>query len=207
MGCVIADMRSDFVQTLNVALSALDGAALRGHMQDHADRGLATLDAARTRFDAREVTFELDMAYLGQTHTVPVPIPASVTDGIVTPPDAEDIGAAFDAVYRATFGRLLPNGVRRILNLRSAVTGIRPKFDLRTLAPSGGGRAAPVRTRKVHFADDWHDTAIYDRLALPVGTVIHGPAILEQPDTTVLVEPGLTARVDDFGNTILEPGA
>jgi len=55
------------------------------------------------------------------------------------------------------------------------------------------------------LGDAWHETAIYDRLALPVGAVIDGPAILEQPDTTVLVDPGLTGTVDRHGNTILAP--
>ena len=45
--------------------------------------GLAMLDAARTRFEARESTFELDMAYIGQTHTVSVPIPVKIKDGRV----------------------------------------------------------------------------------------------------------------------------
>lgn len=205
MGCVIADMRADYVQTLNTALAALDIGTLAGFMQDHFDAGQAVLDAARSSFARRDVSYELDMAYLGQTHTVPVPIPVTVEDGRVRPPTADRIGAAFDEVYRATFGRLLRGGTKRILNLRSAVTGIRPKFDLRTLAPAPGGGAEPLRHRRVHFGTDWHETAIFDRLALPPGTVIEGPAILEQPDTTVLVEPGLTARVDDYGNTILEP--
>ena len=65
------------------------------------------------------------------------------------------------------------------------------------------GDAAPRATRRVHFGAEWHDTAIYDRLSLPVGTRIAGPAILEQPDTTVLIEPGLAGRVDEFGNTII----
>ncbi len=56
----------------------------------------------------------------------------------------------------------------------------------------------------MHFGTDWHKTAIYDRLSLPVGGIVKGPAILEQPDTTVLVEPGLIARVDHYGNTIIE---
>ena len=54
-------------------------------------------------------------------------------------------------------------------------------------------------------SDAWYETAIYDRLALPVDAVITGPAILEQPDTTVLIEPGLVGRVDRFGNTIIAP--
>ncbi|MCR9150441.1 MAG: hydantoinase/oxoprolinase family protein [Rhodobacteraceae bacterium] len=206
MGCVIADMRQDFVQTINSLVDTLDPDALAGFMQDHADRGLAMLTAARSRFEAREVRYELDMAYVGQTHTVPVALTVEMREGRVLPPDRETIAAAFDAAYGATFGRLLKNGVRRILNLRSAVIGRRPKFDLETLAPQGAGTTAPKATRPVHFGDRWHDTAIYDRLALPVGAVIAGPAILEQPDTTVLIEPGLVGRVDRFGNTIIEPG-
>ena len=91
------------------------------------------------------------------------------------------------------------------MNLRSAVIGRRPKFDLATLAPTASGPAEAARkgTRRVHFAEGWQETAIYDRLALPVGARIDGPAILEQPDTTVLIEPGLTGTVDRFGNTII----
>ncbi len=205
MGCVIADMRQDFVQTVNSLLDTLDEAALGAFMQAHTDDGMALLDASCTRFEAREATFTLDMAYIGQTHTVPVPLDVAVVDGQVSPPTVAEIEAAFDSAYRATFGRLLKNGTRRILNLRSAVTGKRPKFNLATLAPSATGDAAPIMTRQVHFGDAWHGTAIYDRLSLPVGTVIEGPAILTQPDTTVLIEPGLKGRVDRFGNTIIEP--
>ncbi|MDJ0821638.1 MAG: hydantoinase/oxoprolinase family protein [Paracoccaceae bacterium] len=205
MGCVIADMRQDFVQTINALVANLDEAALGAFMQQHTDQGMEMLDAARTTFEARDISFELDMAYIGQTHTVSVPLTVQVDGTKVTPPTKAEIEAAFDTAYQATFGRLLKNGVRRILNLRSAVTGRRPKFDLETLAPTATEVATPKATRPVHFGDAWHDTAVYDRLILPVGTVIHGPAILEQPDTTVLIEPGLTGRVDRFGNTIIEP--
>ncbi|WP_193747379.1 hydantoinase/oxoprolinase family protein [Ruegeria sp. ANG-S4] len=204
LGCVIADMRQDFVQTINTLVSHLDESALGAFMQDHVDQGMGLLDASRTTFDTRDTSFELDMAYVGQTHTVPVPLVVTLSDGKVSAPDKAEIEQAFDAAYHATYGRLLRNGVRRILNLRSAVTGRRPKFDLSSLAPQTEGAATPVGARKVHFGHAWHDTAIYDRLSLPVGTIINGPAILTQPDTTVLIEPGFHGRVDSFGNTIIE---
>ncbi|WP_299483781.1 hydantoinase/oxoprolinase family protein [uncultured Roseibium sp.] len=205
MGCVIADMRQDFVQTINALVAALDEISLAEFMQDHTDQGMALLDAARTTFEARELSFELDMAYIGQTHTVAVPLSVQTENGRIVPPTCAEIEKAFDATYETTFGRLLKNGVRRILNLRSSVTGKRPKFDLKTLAPETTGRSEPKTSRNVHFGGTWHETKIFDRLELPVGTVIEGPAILEQPDTTVLVEPDLQARVDPFGNTIIEP--
>jgi N-methylhydantoinase A len=206
MGCVIADMRQDFVQTINSLTATLDLEGLGNWLQGHIDEGMALLDAAQSRFDAREIVVELDMAYVGQTHTVAVPLAVTVTDGKVENLTQDAIEKAFDAAYAATFGRLLKNGARRVMNLRTAVIGKRPKFDLRTLAPDGGSvEASRAGSRKVHFGDAWHETAIYDRLSLPVGSEIEGPAILVQPDTTVLIDPGLTGRVDTYGNTIIEP--
>ncbi len=206
MGCVIADMRQDFVQTVNALTAGLDVAGLAGTMQGHVDEGLRLLQAAASRFEAEDVVIELDMAYVGQTHTVAVPLPVKVECGRVLAPSVADVEAAFDDAYRATYGRLLKNGARRVMNLRTAVIGRRPKFDLTTLAPVGGSvEAAQSGSRRVHFGDAWHDTAIYDRLTLPVGAVVHGPAILVQPDTTVLVDPGLVAEVDACGNTIVTP--
>jgi len=205
MGCVIADMRQDFVQTINALTSGLDLAALKNLMQRHVDEGNALLDTAKSRFEARDVVVELDMAYVGQTHTVAVPLEISIKGGFVGAASLQQIEDAFDDVYRAAYGRLLKNGARRVINLRTAVIGRRPKFDLSSLAPVGGSiEAARTGTRAVHFGDAWHDTAIFDRLTLPVGAVVEGPAILVQPDTTVLIDPGLSGRVDAFGNTIIE---
>ena len=204
MGCVIADMRQDAVQTINALTATLDPNVLGTTMQTHVDDGMALLDAAQSSFERRDTVFELDMAYVGQTHTVSVPLPVTVRDGTVTPPTVAEVEAAFDAAYLATYGRLLKNGMRRVMNLRTAVIGRRPKFDLSSLAPSGGSVEDALQgTRQVHFQDAWHETRIYDRLALPVGAEIAGPAILVQPDTTVLIDPGLVGRVDECGNTVI----
>ena len=50
---------------------------------------------------------------------------------------------------------------------------------------------------------EWWSAARYPRLDLPVGTEIHGPAIMEQPDTTVWLEPGFSATVDALGNLLV----
>ena len=206
MGCIIADMRQDFVQTLNAMLDALDVTMMSTYMQTHVDQGMAQLAASRAHFVSRDVSFELDMAYVGQTHTLAVPISVVQIDGQVQLPDIAHIAKGFDSVYSKSFGRLLPNGVRRVINLRTAVLGKRPRFDLRTLAPEqhSGSHTPNPRMRQVYFSGSWHETRVHARLSLPVGTLITGPAILEQPDTTVLIEPGLQGRVDEFGNTIIE---
>jgi len=103
MGCVIADMRQDFVQTINALADGLDESALAAFLQDHVSRGHTLLKAARTSFERTDVVVELDMAYLGQTHTVAVPLAVAIENGTVVPPTRAQIGAAFDQAYMATY--------------------------------------------------------------------------------------------------------
>ncbi len=204
LGCTIADMRHDFVQTVNGMLETLDLAALNGRMAELAKAGLAMLDEAGVRFDGSDVLFELDMSYLGQTHTVDVTLPVPYENGAVAA-TREGIGRAFETRYREVYGRPLEGIAVRVLNLRVSVIGRRPKFDLKLLAPEGETdvRSARIGARQVWVDGDWHEAAIYERLQVPAGSVIAGPALLEQPDTTIFVEPDLEGRVDAFGNLVI----
>jgi len=76
---------------------------------------------------------------------------------------------------------------------------------LALLAPAGDATmaAAARGTRRVHTGVEWVAAAVHDRLALPVGALIPGPAILEQPDATIYIEPGLLGEVDGFGNVLI----
>ena len=146
-----------------------------------------------------EEIVELDMLYVGQTHTVVTPVPTG-TDRL------DVLRDAFEAAYRREYGRVLDGIPCRVMNLRVSVIGRRPGFDLSVLAPSADAslEAAERPGRMVYVQGAWHDARVYDRLMLPVGTVIPGPAILEQPDATTFIDPGLAGRVDSFGNVIVE---
>ncbi|MEO0503408.1 MAG: hydantoinase/oxoprolinase family protein, partial [Pseudomonadota bacterium] len=136
LGCVIADMRQDFVQTINSLVEGLDTTTLGALMQAHHTEGTSILDTAQAKFTGRDTVFELDMAYVGQTHTVAVPLEVRLEAGQVVAPTAQEVATAFDTAYHATYGRLLRDGQKRVLNLRTSVIGRRPKFDLSTLAPT-----------------------------------------------------------------------
>lgn len=204
LGCVIADMRRDFVQTINRPLPSLDPSVLTDAIAGYWRDGTAALDDAGVALDARRVEIELDMHYQGQTHAIPVRI-ASTDDPSGLEINADIVQSAFETAYLSQYGRLLDGPVIRVMNLRAAVIGVRPRFDLTRLAPDGGDiPTARTGNRPVYVDGTWTDATIYDRLALPVGAVINGPAVLEQPDATIFVEPDLSARVDSLGNVILE---
>jgi N-methylhydantoinase A len=116
----------------------------------------------------------------------------------------EGIRAAFEAAYQEAFGRLLQGPPIRVMNLRYARIGVRPKFDLSMLAPQGPGSTEPVGEQKVYHQGRWWDARRYQRLELPVGAEVSGPAILEQLDTTLWLEPGFVARVDRLGQLLIQ---
>jgi N-methylhydantoinase A len=197
LGCVVADMRHDRVQTVNRLLTDLDAAATGAEMTAKADEMEALLDEAGVPFAGVERRFEFDMLYLGQTHTVSAVIEWT---GDLT---QNAIKTAFEAAYRATYGRLLDGIPIRVMNYRVAVTGKRPALDMAVFAPPT--REDPQETtRSVYVSGGWQDARVLQRLALPEGASIPGPAVLEQPDTTIFIDPGLTGRVDKFGNLIIE---
>lgn len=205
LGCVIADMRHDQVQTVNLLLDNLDADALDHRMVGEAEAARTVVEEAGLSVERIDILFELDMHYVGQTHTVSVPLPVSVQNG-TTGIDGAVVRQAFERSYQTSFSRLLPGVPAKIVNLRTAAVGRRPHFDLAALAPAASANleAARLGSRQVWFDGAWHDTAIYNRLDLPVDGVVHGPAILEQPDATTVIDPDLVARVDSFGNIVVE---
>lgn len=205
LGCIIADICHDEVATVNLMLDGLDAAPLAARMVEAGSKAREIVAAASLQVERIDVTYELDMHYQGQTHTVGVPLPVTLA-GDKVEIDEAIVRAAFESAYAKAFSRLLPGIPVKIVNLRTAAIGRRPAFDLAALAPGvEASLAAAARgTRKVWFDGGWHDAAIHDRLALPIGAVIAGPAILEQPDATIVIDPGLAGRVDVFGNLIVE---
>jgi N-methylhydantoinase A len=205
LGCVIADLRHDQVQTLNLMLDGLDIAALDRRMVAAGEEVRSVVGSAGGMIERIDLSFEFDMHYVGQTHTVPVPIPVTLHDG-TTGITSDVVKSAFEAAYAASFSRQLSGLPIRIVSLRSAAIGRRPSLDLSAFAPGPKATLAEAKrgTRPVWIEGTWLETQIWSRLDLPVGAIVEAPAILEQPDATIYIEPGLRGRVDKLGNLIVE---
>lgn len=204
-GCVIADIRHDQVQTLNYLLDELEVEALDRRMIEAGGAARSVVEETGVSVTGIEVMYELDMHYLGQTHTVSVPLPVTFSE-TGTAISRDLIRVAFEKAYAASFSRLLGAIPVRVVSLRTAAVGKRPSFDISVFAPAPDNSLdkAARGTRPVWFAEAWRDTAIWSRRDLPAGAVIEGPAILEQSDATIVIEPDLRGRIDRLGNVILE---
>jgi N-methylhydantoinase A len=195
MGCVVADLRYDFSQTLETAVHELDIGLVRGVFERHEHEGRARLDSNHVKLSSILVSYSADMAYQGQIHTISVPLEAQVTN--------ETIEKAFINKYKDEFGAELKNSIPILVTLRTTVTGVRPRDQQNVVPVTNFRPAIPRQQRKVHFRQ-WYDTPVFWRPDFKPGDTFDGPAILEQPDTTAVIEPGMQARVDSFGNILVE---
>ena len=196
LGCVMADMRHDAVQTLNQALNDVNFKDVVARIDQLAEACQTRLNSAGVRFVAVDERIALDMLFTGQTHTLQVNVQRAQLS-------AEGLRTAFTEAYQDAFGRVLEGPVIRVMNLRYARIGRRPKFDLAILAPVGAGSTQALGVQRVYHQGQWWDAQRYARLELPVGAQVQGPAILEQADTTVWLEPGFEAKVDAMGNLLV----
>ena len=169
LGCVIADMRHDFVLTLNRMVEALDIATLRQEMRRMASEGLRLLERSGVPFTAREVLVEFDMSYVGQTHTVAVPVAVGFEDGGDEPrcrgdPRAPSIRAT--APSMAGCSKASANACS-IFGSRWWDAGRNSISCCWRPAPGGSIEVARRGTRRVYADGGWVETPVYERLDLP----------------------------------------
>jgi N-methylhydantoinase A len=195
LGCVVADLRHDFVRTVNQPLPELDEAAARAILAEQVAEGRALLEREAVPIEGVRVVHRADMQFQGQSHILSVDLP----DAAIT---RAGLSEAFAAAYWRRFEVELAELRPVLVNLHTAVIGLRPAVDLARLIDSGAA-LAPVATRSVWFDGGFVPTPIHRREALPRGASFDGPAIIEQLDATTVIEPGCRVEVDALGNLIV----
>ena len=196
LGCLVADVRHDFVRTVNQPVMSLDLDEARRILAAQVDEGRRMLASEGVEVETVTVQHEADMQFAGQTHVLTVGIPK-------TDFEREDLMRAFEKAYWERFEVELREMRAQVVSLRTAIIGRRRPVALEGLlavAAAGAGAPAPVGRRRAWFDGTWHDTPVYRREQLGAGAALTGPAIVEQLDTTTVIEPGDRMRVDVLGN-------
>ena len=195
---MVADLRHDFVRTLNRPLDAVEMADVHALLAAQEAEGRRLISAEKIALTKIEAEYSADMQFIGQTHLLRVPLPGPT-------PSREDLQSWFEAAYHARFRVDLPNIRANLVNLNCSVTGRRPELDLSHLIdPMGRLRTVTVKeTRRVWFGA-WVETPVYWRDHLPLSLDLSGPAIIEQMDTTIVIDPDCRVTSDPDGNLIIE---
>ncbi len=200
LGCVVADLRHDFVRTLNRPLDVVDMADVHGVLAEQEAIGRKLIGAERIALNAVRIEASADMQFVGQTHLLRVALPSVA-------PSRQEMQSLFEMAYHARFRVDLPMIRANLVNLNVSVVGVRPEVDLsRLIDPSERQSvASPTEMRQV-WLGGWVEVPVYWRDHLPLDSCLQGPAIIEQMDTTTLVEPGCRVTQDADGNLIISVG-
>jgi N-methylhydantoinase A len=157
---------------------------------------------ARLGIPASDVSFarSADMRYIGQFHEVEVP----VSDG---PIETDDVAAAiggFHAKHRQLYTFDMPWQQVELLTFRVRATTPRATFDLQRIAADGTDGAAALKRRRAAWFDGTAiDTPVYDGALLRAGDAFHGPALIEEATTTVVVPTRYSLAVDEYRDYVL----
>jgi N-methylhydantoinase A len=198
LGCVVADLRHDFVRTLNRPLDGVEIGDVHAILAAQEGEGRRLIGLERIALTKVRAEYSADMQFVGQTHLLRVQLPSAT-------PGREELQRLFEAAYHARFRVDLPSIRANLVNLNVSVIGERPALDLSRLIDPAGRQAVavPASTRRVWF-DGWREAPVYWRDHLPLKVDLQGPAIIEQMDTTIVIDPGAQATSDLDGNLVIE---
>ena len=203
LGCVVADLRQDFTKTLNMPIDKVNIQDLHSLFEDQEKRGIESIKKQGLELTNISSSFSLDMQFIGQTHILRIDLPNSY-------PDKDYLQKSFEKSYLNRFKVRLSEIKANIVNANTTVQGHKVPFDISLLNNKLDKRLnlndALLEYRKVYFKDKFLSTPIYSRDKMPFEFEIKGPAIIEQMDTTTLIEPNDRVYGDNLGNMFIEVG-
>jgi N-methylhydantoinase A len=203
-GLLVTDHKNDYSRTRISILGGTDKNALIGFFDEM--KAQARAEFKKDNFDIGDLKFlySLDLRYSGQAYEINVPIFGEVEE--ITFDTVRD---RFNESHRRLYWWSDSKRELEIVNLRISVISLVPKAtpELLPLQQADSGHAIKGN-RPVFFKQygEYCGTTVYDRRELRPGNHIPGPAIIESFDTTVVILPINTAKVDGYGNIIISVG-
>ena len=198
-GLLTAPFAFDFVRSYRSRLDAVDWQRVRRLFDDMAAEGLAIMSRAGLLPEAVTVRRLCAMRYAGQGSELEVRLDPESLGATA----AAAIQAEFERVYREHYRTVVPGVPTEVLTWRLSVAG--PCQSVTVRLPAHGPGVAQKGERPVYFgrAAGWVSTPVYDRYALPPGARLRGPAIVEERESTTVVDPGAAVDVDAQQNLIV----
>ena len=146
-----------------------------------------------------ETNFQADVRYHGQGLSLTVEVDLQEKRGVF-----EAIAVDFDEMHEKLFTFALP-AEKELVNIRAVVLGEKAKVKAQSVRPVSDISSAKLGSQSIFVDGNTLETEIYRRDGLGSGSVISGPAIVTEMDSTTLILPHHQGLVDDFGNIIITP--
>jgi N-methylhydantoinase A len=196
LGCLLVDIRHDLATMFLAQADTADVGEVESEFAKLEGEARERLVAEGVPEEQMSLQRFIDMRYLGQWRSMAIPVDAPL-----------DLPAAirrFHAEHEREHSYRRDDAPVEIYRLTLRASGVTPKPEL-ARHQRDGSLPEPIAVRQVRFdeTDSRVETPVYSRFEVPAGTVLTGPAVLEQLDSTVLVPPGVEAEVDEWLNVAL----
>jgi len=208
LGMLLAPWRQDFIRTYVAELADVDepsAAAIMNDLSEIAEHQLALENIGKS---SAEFQFAADLRYVGQEHTIPVGY-ASAAD--LATGGSSVLKEAYNVAHTTRYGHAAPNERIQMANIRLTVTAAKDSASVsewltKPFEPEG---ATAEESREIIFDDPAvsEKARILWRPAMAAGTVVEGPAVIEEPNSTTLLYPGDRMEVSEHGHLIIQTGA
>lgn len=206
-GLITADARNDVYRSYVSLTTHADPAIMQRIYDELKEEARGEIRKLGFRREEVQLQYTIAMRYTGQAHEVVLDIPAEMLQRKMDGDRIRELEAMFHERHKGLFGHSSPDGAVEFITLSVTAIGPIEKAGMYEIeAGSEDSGHALKGMRKVFFEDlrGYADCRTYDRYALKANNVIRGPGIVEQMDTTITIPPRQTARVDRFGNIIME---
>jgi N-methylhydantoinase A len=206
LGLLMSDVKHDYVRSKLVGLDDLDLDNINQLFSQLIEQANADLHGEGFSDDEIKLEPYLDLRYAGQGYelTVPCSMPPLAKQ------DLNLMRGRFDTLHEQNSGHKAETEPVELVSLRLISVGLVPQAKLSPGKVTGRKvEQAKTGERKVFFGKEHGtlNTQIYNREFFEPGHKISGPAIVEQLDTTTVIQPGQEATVDDYRNIIIKEKA
>ena len=165
-------------------------------LEKNAEKSFADEETSMTDL---ETNFQADVRYHGQGLSLTVEVDLQEKRGVF-----EAIAVDFDEMHEKLFTFALP-AEKELVNIRAVVLGEKAKVKAQSVRPVSDISSAKLGSQSIFIDGNTLEAEIYRRDGLGSGSVISGPAIVTEMDSTTLILPHHQGLVDDFGNIIITP--
>jgi N-methylhydantoinase A len=200
-GMLMVDLRHDVVKSVSVEAAHVAVDFMRMQFEELSARGTELLRQEGVAAERHQLSFCVDMRYVGQEHTVTVPVDFHTADEALR----ENLYRRFEGAYESVYGYRLGLPAE-LVNFRLTAVGKIPTPKVRAIERgTAGQRWVATGRRKAYdfLLGQWLDCAVFDRATLLAGVTIDGPALIEESTTTTIVRASQVCKVDSLGNLIL----
>jgi len=197
LGFFTAPRAFDLVRSHKTRLDSADFAEIEHILQDLEAEGRRTLALSGA---TEEIAFDrsVDVRFVGQGSETNIEAPEADFSTV----RRRDVRARFDAVYERLYGRTYPDSPVEFINFKVRARLPERLLELPKVAGREGSVEDAIKGRREAYsslARDYIPFTVYDRYRLPPGAAIHGPAIVEERESTVVAGEDARLTVDEYG--------